>query len=103
MSMCDRCIHNKVCGSEGTFDPAMTYCSDFMGWIPVSERMPMHNQCVLTYRPNMAVKILTDEYVGYYGDDDFEWHEYWVHAGDNRVTAWMPLPEPYKAESEDKG
>ena len=31
---------------------------------------------------------------GYYSENDYDW------CGD--IKAWMPLPEPYHAESEDK-
>lgn len=54
-------------------------------WIPVSERLPEDN-----------AKVLISTNWGYVGTIRYE-------AGsslwDNDVTAWMPLPEPYK-ESE---
>lgn len=40
MSMCKRCVHANVCGSEGKFDEALTYCDDFLACIPVSEGSP---------------------------------------------------------------
>ena len=57
-------------------------------WIPVSERLPEENGYYLT----------TTMYHRVYCD-------YWEEERFNRtevVIAWMPLPEPYKAESEDK-
>lgn len=57
------------------------------GWIPVSERLPEESKrYVVTTKYN---DVMTDFYTGegFLGDD---------------IIAWMPLPEPYKAESEDK-
>lgn len=73
-------------------------------WIPVSERLPEHNMSVL-----ITVRRYDDEIVvrsGYYyahGDNSI------FHAdngncwkiNDDGLLAWQPLPEPYKAESED--
>lgn len=60
-------------------------------WIPVSERKPKKGQTVLTF----------DTYYNKFGinalsSDGLTWRKY-----TNHVTAWMPLPEPYKAESEE--
>lgn len=27
---CDDCLHKEVCGCEGAFDEALTYCKDFL-------------------------------------------------------------------------
>lgn len=63
-------------------------------WIPVSERMPENrNQEVL-----ISLKWGID--IGRYSDG--EWHSEWInHYDDGNVLAWMPLPEPFKAESEE--
>ena len=65
-------------------------------WIPVSERLPEKNLWVL---------VTCDRY-GYSYTDIMRRHNFreaWTD-GDNiytyEITAWMPLPEPYKAESE---
>lgn len=29
--ICDNCLHADVCGKEGVFDSALTYCADFLG------------------------------------------------------------------------
>lgn len=77
-------------------------------WIPVSERLPKKATRVLTswvYVPTGAKYIEVAERWGddddytFYGDTD----EYKMNRKDHKVIAWMPLPEPYKAESEDKG
>lgn len=69
-------------------------------WIPVSERLPEDEQEILFSTKMGRV------HSGKYHDDDSanQWysHEDKCRAWNNVVTAWMPLPEPYKAESEDK-
>lgn len=74
------------------------------GWIPVSERLPERWQLVNITIKDYDESLLTG--VGYYrGRDDGTW---FITAGDgeflaeDEVIAWMPLPEAYKAESEDK-
>ena len=73
-------------------------------WIPVSEKLPEANRAVLTYIDTGATKTYClanwndvreawEEWIGY---DLIEKDKYY------KVIAWMPLPEPYKAESEDK-
>ena len=71
-------------------------------WIPVSERLPEDRREVLvtaywheTYQVMMA---------SYYGDGLW-WCVPFNNCGEHmqrlNPKAWMPLPEPYKAESED--
>ena len=57
-------------------------------WIPVSERLPEERGFYLTTTKDKAV------YCDYWNEDNFDRTE--------MVIAWMPLPEPYKTESEDK-
>lgn len=73
------------------------------GWIPVKDKLPPYNRDVLVYRPNMAMKFLVDNYDGYYGEDDDEWHEGWVRYGKDMhgnqvITHWSYLPHPPKVE-----
>ena len=58
-------------------------------WIPVSERLPQNGTHVLICCEDGFVT--SDDYFCY-GFDDFK----------DNVVAWMPLPEPYKAESGEK-
>ena len=56
-------------------------------WIPCSERLPEESdedavEVLVTYGDGKWVDV--DEFI----DGDFVYH--------NGVTAWMPLPEPYK-------
>ena len=72
-------------------------------WISVKDKLPPYNRDVLVYRPNMAMKILVDNYEGYYGEDDFEWHEGWAKYGNDIhgkpiITHWAYLLQPPKGE-----
>lgn len=61
-------------------------------WIPVSEWLPEKNGRYLVTIPlgdSLVVKI------GYFVDNERGFNS-------GNVIAWLPLPEPYKAESEDK-
>lgn len=92
-------------------------CFDKYTWIPVSERLPevhesgnsvsgiyMQSNPVLVYgtceyEDNAQFHVVT--YC-----DDLDGNTYWSTELDaitvSGVIAWMPLPEPYMAESEDK-
>ena len=66
----------------------MHYIND-QKWIPVSERLPKSNQIVLVTEDG-EVKLCTYEHWYGYG--------YGFYGSRGNVTAWMPLPEPYKGE-----
>ena len=70
-------------------------------WIPVSERLPENSGRYLAYIVNkhddklqyiMTCDYSVDGYWNWFPDDEC--------ASDN-VVAWMPLPQPYKGESEE--
>jgi len=66
-------------------------------WIPVSERMPDLDD-VLVYDGS-------DIFVAWWVNDgiDAGWHSFdGSYNPYTPILAWMPLPKPYKAESEDK-
>ena len=69
------------------------------GWIPVSERLPEDNELVLFSTKTDRV------FEGRFFSDntDRQWYSFRdeTFAWNNVVIAWMPLPEPYKAESEE--
>ena len=65
-------------------------------WIPVSERLPETNDDVLVYDD-------TYMFIAWYQRKGM-WQG-WNSLDDNsfgNIIAWMPLPEPYRAESEEK-
>lgn len=61
-------------------------------WIPVSDKLPNFNDIVLASADiNLnELRVIITVYSG---------EEFWFNG---KIKAWMPLPEPYKAESEDK-
>ncbi len=72
-------------------------------WISVKDKLPPYNHNVLVYRPNMAMEILVDNYAGYYGEDDDEWHEGWALYGEDAygnpvITHWAYFTQPPKGE-----
>jgi hypothetical protein len=70
-------------------------------WIPLSERLPKDKTYVLTTIKvsNRIAHARSGWYESgfFYNDNGDIWK-----ATDMEVIAWMPLPKPYKAESEDK-
>lgn len=75
------------------------------GWIPVTERLPdkTQDEC---YPMSLVTLDNGDVCLGVYRYDDEEW---WtrmsvgetVYTKDHKVTAWMPLPEPFKESEEE--
>ena len=59
-------------------------------WIPISERLPNFNDIVLASADSDydELRVILTIYSG---------EEFWFNG---KIKAWMPLPEPYKAESE---
>ena len=103
MTYCSDCIHYKVCGNEGVDDVSMTFCADKQPrWIPVNERLPKEYVPVMisTHHSVFPEARYSKKY-GWqwaYSSDQGDWRKF----EEQRVIAWMPLPEPYKAESEEE-
>ena len=81
------------------------YDIDYSPWIPVSERLPEE---IKTKGHGLCNVLVTHKHAGIFrtsfavfDKDKFYTNNNFKHE-DKSVIAWMPLPEPYKAESEDK-
>lgn len=95
---------------EKTKDDFIRLCADENSsenpnkWIPVSERMPNHDE----YIKNNGLFIVSDgnrsysEYYDIYDKRSFGEPTISGFRVDKCVTAWMSLPQPYKAEMESK-
>jgi hypothetical protein len=67
-------------------------------WIPCSERLPEEDGeylVTIKWKGSYSGDVYTETNIGEYRKKSKDWDR----VG---ITAWMPLPEPYKAESEDK-
>ena len=88
----------KVCITEAkiTIDEIRDYISKAINaerWIPCSERLPKYGKQVLCCNKQGSVFTSAITYTS----------GHTVYFGQHyNVIAWMPLPEPYKTESEDK-
>lgn len=76
-------------------------------WIPVSERLPKEDESVLlTICANSSLYGFNKNFIkvmcGSYSpcEDKRDWIVNGIRYYIDNVIAWMPLPEPYKAESE---
>ena len=95
---CAACIHCEVCGlieSEVAKGGACDFYEDGKRWIPVSERLPEAGKQYLCCNEDGFREV------GYLSKVTGEWGFTDTEAF-GEVIAWMPLPEPYKAESEEK-
>ena len=63
-------------------------------WIPLSEKIPERGWQVLCCNKQGFIFVSAVTYINSSGEAVFGQHR--------GVVAWMPLPEPYKAESGDK-
>lgn len=68
-----------------------------MRWIPVSESLPEEEVQVLVTDDAGGLATI-DVDCGYF-DKEYGRFE-WFHS--QNVTAWMPLPEPYKEKNESQ-
>ncbi len=67
--------------------------SDFPNkWIPVKKELPKKGQHVLV---SLDCEYVTEDYFAY----STEWFDSFINS-EEKVVAWTPMPESYKAESE---
>ena len=88
-------FHN---GSYGTAIDMAIKALEQTRWIPASERLPEDRELILFSTKTDRV------FEGRYFDDNTnrQWYSFRddTFAWNNVVTAWMPLPEPYKEDAE---
>lgn len=66
-------------------------------WIPVSEKLPEEHKDVLTCGLGGFIEIQSFENA----HDGYWENQNGARSDLDEVMAWMPLPEPYRAESEE--
>lgn len=74
-------------------------------WIPVSERLPENTDDEF-YPMSLVTLDNGDVCLGVYRHDEKAWRTRMsegelYYTTDHKVTAWQPLPEPYKAGDQD--
>jgi hypothetical protein len=74
--------------------------SDIPQWIPCSERYPDMDERVLVY--TVAHEYHVWDCMSNRADNYFWEDEDGLYHNKYEASLWMPLPEPYKAESEHK-
>ena len=79
------------CGIERLADEICAI--DPMKWVPVSERLPEEGVQVLVTDDAGGLATIDVDW-GYF-DEEYGRFE-WFHS--QNVTAWMPLPEPWRGE-----
>lgn len=76
------------------------------GWIPVEERLPESNKPVLCWVRSATIAsgetfIIGSCDCGFWFLQTYEIGHHHFPVKDYEVIAWQPLPEPFKAESEE--
>lgn len=103
--LCDICSSADCanCFSDEDFKKWIESQPKVDGWIPVSEELPEEYKYVLVTVNEKHNKTIPDSVVmiGCY-----TYEQGWILNGyidlvNLNVTAWLPLPEPYKEENED--
>ena len=92
------------CESEEDQKDAKEALKEIRRWIPVTEKLPEPETYILVSfdnftLPDIATYRVDDDGSGafYQGDEDYTYISVGFY-----VNAWMPLPEPYRSEVEEK-
>lgn len=102
MSKCNYCQHVEMCGwREYVEGQGCEFFDNGNRWIPVSERLPIAGE----YDEDVAKYYLVQNEYGDMLVARYTHSEYWEQIYQmkpiaDEIVAWMPLPEPYRAESE---
>lgn len=71
-------------------------------WIPCSEQMPEeYNRVLVTVLVDGEREVDTAITGGTYIDGFFDTHIDWDEGNSPHILAWMPLPKPYKEQSNE--
>lgn len=101
MNTCDYCNHVEMCGWRKELkEQGCEFFDNGNRWIPLNERLPEDNTYVLvTVKVGKREPKVRSGY--YYKDGHFHIDngDSW-EARDKELKAWMPLPQPYKEDSE---
>ena len=92
------------CESEEDQKDAKEALKEIRRWIPVTEKLPEPETSILVSFDNFTLPAIAtyrvdDDGSGafYQGDEDYTYISVGFY-----VNAWMPLPEPYRSEVEEK-
>ena len=92
MKKCYDCTHVEMCGwRKEVKEQGCEFFSDGMVWIPVSEKLPKEGEEVLV--------TVSNEFGTFADVDSWTGGSFWTYI--DEVTAWMPLPDPWKDGEEE--
>ena len=104
MTDCRKCFHHEVCDISSHLVWNAIYkteCNDFVGWIPVTERLPDTQEydwvlAQITLLPSCVYGVPVVAEMR--GDEWYDAYDNVIGGMYEKVTHWMPLPEPPKGE-----
>ena len=88
-------VHKPDYSYEADMVKRLRQAEAVQGWIPCSERLPEKDELVLVTVWNDVSIAWRNIYGGWVSAEDM--------YGKEDVTAWMPLPKPYKQKTERRG